>query len=385
MSLGRAPRATRGSRPRTGPCASARPSCATEPTRSRRRWGGHELVWFPEPIGPRECERVATGVNLLSGAVPDAERITVRLARDRTPVRGQRWLRRRDPEGTWGAIRVEVWGRRGATREPIVYGAIERTAIAAGTVLGVTTAALAGALPGLVTPSAGRLRPRLDRRTAGVPRRALPSRREGRDLRGRARRVTRRSRADEHPLVRVGFASCASVAPTYASSASTVARSSALASRSENIAASRMRASVRSSGSAIGSRRASAAAYSGVVSPGARARPRRAPSESSCSSRVAAHDGTTRSRRRRRRPTRKRTRNTMPATASTSATRGRDPTRAGRSGVRGRRARPCRRRRSTSRRRGVRARSGRSPASRRPGSRPRPTRARPWPAPRRDR
>ncbi len=119
---------------------------------SRRR--GHELVWFPEPIGARECERVATGLHLLSGAVPDAERITVRLARDETGAR-QRWLRRRDPEGSWGAVRIEVWGRRGAAREPIVYGVIERTAIAAGTVLGVTTAALAGALPGLLAPSAG--------------------------------------------------------------------------------------------------------------------------------------------------------------------------------------------------------------------------------------
>jgi hypothetical protein len=120
---------------------------------SRRR-GGHELVWFPEPIGPRECERVATGVHLLSAAVPDASRISVRFARDETGPR-QRWLRKRDPEGTWGAVRVQVWGRRGAGREPIVYGAIERTAIAAGTVLGVTTAALAGALPGLLAPSAG--------------------------------------------------------------------------------------------------------------------------------------------------------------------------------------------------------------------------------------
>ena len=120
---------------------------------SRRR-GGHELIWFPEPIGPRECERVATGVHLLSAAVPDASRIAVRLARDDTGSR-QRWLRRRDPEGTWGAVRVEVWGRRGASRDAIVYGAIERTAIAAGTVLGVTTAALAGALPGLLAPSAG--------------------------------------------------------------------------------------------------------------------------------------------------------------------------------------------------------------------------------------
>ena len=59
---------------------------------SRRR-GGHELVWFPEPIGPRECERVATGVHLLSAAVPDAARITVRLARAGHRARGSGWLR----------------------------------------------------------------------------------------------------------------------------------------------------------------------------------------------------------------------------------------------------------------------------------------------------
>jgi hypothetical protein len=119
-----------------------------------RRWGGHELVWFPEPLGPRECERVATGVQLLHDAVPTARRISVRLARPETGPTA-RWLRRKDPEGTWGAVRVEVWGRRGAAREPVVYGAIERTAIAAGTVLGVTTAALAGLLPGLLKPSGG--------------------------------------------------------------------------------------------------------------------------------------------------------------------------------------------------------------------------------------
>ena len=28
-------------------------------------------------------------------------------------------------EGSWGAVRVEVWGRRGTVREPLVYGAIE--------------------------------------------------------------------------------------------------------------------------------------------------------------------------------------------------------------------------------------------------------------------
>jgi hypothetical protein len=119
-----------------------------------RRWGGHELIWFPEPLGPQECERVATGVHLLHAAVPEAQRITARLSRPDSGF-GARWLRRRDPEGTWGAIRVEVWGRRGAGREPVVYGAIERTAVAAGTVLGVTAAALVGALPGLVRPRGG--------------------------------------------------------------------------------------------------------------------------------------------------------------------------------------------------------------------------------------
>jgi hypothetical protein len=119
------------------------------------RWrGGHELVWFPEPIGPRECDRVATGVHLLRATVPGAARITMRLAREDTGAR-QRWLRRRDPEGSWGAIRVEVWGRRGAAREPLVYGAIERTAIAAGTVLAVTAAGLAGALPSVLASSGG--------------------------------------------------------------------------------------------------------------------------------------------------------------------------------------------------------------------------------------
>jgi hypothetical protein len=44
-------------------------------------------------------------------------------------------------------VRVEVWGRRDGGRVPVVYGAIERTAVASGTVLGVTAAALAGAVP----------------------------------------------------------------------------------------------------------------------------------------------------------------------------------------------------------------------------------------------
>ena len=42
-------------------------------------------------------------------------------------------------------MRVELWGSRDGARTSVVYGVIERTAVAAGTVLGVTTAWLAGA------------------------------------------------------------------------------------------------------------------------------------------------------------------------------------------------------------------------------------------------
>ncbi|MGZ4674938.1 MAG: hypothetical protein ACXVJ7_09495 [Acidimicrobiia bacterium] len=112
--------------------------------------GGEELVWFPNPVDARACEPVSNGLELLLHAAPQLERATVRFARAEKPPRT--WPRRPDPINEWGAIRVEVWGRRGAARDTVVYGAIERTEIAAGTVLALTTAALAGVLPGLVRP-----------------------------------------------------------------------------------------------------------------------------------------------------------------------------------------------------------------------------------------
>jgi hypothetical protein len=39
-----------------------------------------------------------------------------------------------------------VWGRRSGTFDTVVYGVVERTAVAAGTVLAVVAARLAGAL-----------------------------------------------------------------------------------------------------------------------------------------------------------------------------------------------------------------------------------------------
>ena len=122
-----------------------------------RKRGGEELVWFPNPVDARPCEPVSNGLELLSDAVPNLARATIRFGRAERPTRS--WPRRNDPMKEWGALRVEVWGRRGAVREPVVYGAIDRTATATGTVLALTTAALAGALPGVVrsTPGAGGL------------------------------------------------------------------------------------------------------------------------------------------------------------------------------------------------------------------------------------
>jgi hypothetical protein len=110
---------------------------------------GHELIWFPDPVGARECEVVAPGVELLRDAVPGLRRATVRIGD--VPVRraGIALLTRRPLDDGWGAARVEIWGWRGAARETVVYGVIERPAVAAGTVLAVSTACLAGLLPGI--------------------------------------------------------------------------------------------------------------------------------------------------------------------------------------------------------------------------------------------
>ncbi len=117
---------------------------------SRRRVGA-ELVWFPDPIGALECELVANGVELLAASFTGVARVSVRYAEPPEERPLLRWLRPVPNNSGWGAARVEVWGTRGRTRETIVYGVIEQTSTAAGTVLAVTTAALAGLLD-VLTP-----------------------------------------------------------------------------------------------------------------------------------------------------------------------------------------------------------------------------------------
>jgi hypothetical protein len=111
----------------------------------RDKHRGPELIWFPDPVGARECELVSTGVDLLVAANPGSGRITARLGIPST----RRFVPpgRRDAGAEWGAVRVEAWGWQGPTRASVVYGVIERTGVAAGTVLGITAAWLAGALP----------------------------------------------------------------------------------------------------------------------------------------------------------------------------------------------------------------------------------------------
>jgi saccharopine dehydrogenase-like NADP-dependent oxidoreductase len=98
---------------------------------------GRELCWFPDPVGGRDCYRAGLpDALLLVPAFSHVQRVTARLSANRRD-RMTSWLpmlRRPHPEGTLGAIRVEVRGRRGQTRDAAVFGAIDRPALAAGAV-----------------------------------------------------------------------------------------------------------------------------------------------------------------------------------------------------------------------------------------------------------
>ena len=135
---------------------------------ARHRAGsGRQLVWFPSPVGGLDCHRAGSGQPaLLVDAFPLLGRASMRIASPLGPGRqppGVRLLgqiplvstllsgvsgtgggRRRDPDGDWGAVWIEVRGRRGRSEEILVYGAVDRMAFAAGAVLAVTAVWLAG-------------------------------------------------------------------------------------------------------------------------------------------------------------------------------------------------------------------------------------------------
>ena len=114
--------------------------------------GGPQLVWFPEPVAARECTPADIGAELLRGAVPEARDIVTRAESPtrratRTRIGSGIGVGRRPPSEEFGGARVEVWGWRDGVRTSIVYGVIERPAIATGTALAVSAARLGGLVP----------------------------------------------------------------------------------------------------------------------------------------------------------------------------------------------------------------------------------------------
>jgi hypothetical protein len=138
------------------------PACAADHLRAAKgeamewregRWsapprgGGRQLCWFPDPVGALDCGRVAPADALvLVPAFPDVARVTSRSAagvRNRVKTRLSEW-RGRGGEGQLGAIRVEVRGRHGDHHDIAVLGAVDRPAVAAGSVAAVAALAAAG-------------------------------------------------------------------------------------------------------------------------------------------------------------------------------------------------------------------------------------------------
>ncbi|MEA2931714.1 MAG: hypothetical protein QOI56_499 [Actinomycetota bacterium] len=104
---------------------------------TKRPGSGRLLCWFPDPVGGLDCYRGAFAEPLLlAPAFPGVHRVTSRYGarrRDRLAIRLPVLLRP-SPEGELGALRVEVAGAQGLTRDARVMGAIDRPAVAAGAV-----------------------------------------------------------------------------------------------------------------------------------------------------------------------------------------------------------------------------------------------------------
>jgi hypothetical protein len=147
---------------------AAGPGCASQRLRALRgtardwrdgEWlkrpgfSGRELCWFPDPIGARDCYRAALADPfLLVPAFSEVTRVTARLAatrRDRALAPFPVWLPA-PAEGGIGAVRVELRGVRSGQREWVVYGALDRPAVAAAATAAVTALWVdsGGAAPG---------------------------------------------------------------------------------------------------------------------------------------------------------------------------------------------------------------------------------------------
>jgi hypothetical protein len=117
---------------------------------------GRDLVWFPDRSGA-DCYRVnRPDALLLVQAFPALRSVTARAAASRRDRLTSRFpmLRPPHPEGTVGAVRVEVRGWRAQEAESVVVGASGRPALLSGA---VAAAAAVRAAAGQLRPGAGGL------------------------------------------------------------------------------------------------------------------------------------------------------------------------------------------------------------------------------------
>ncbi len=115
---------------------------------------GRELVWFPDPVGGRDCYRAALpDALLLVPHLAGVQRLTARQAgtrRDRLTA-PLPMLRPPHVEGGIGGVRVELRGRVGTERRVVVFGAVDRPAVLTGA---VAAAVVLHVLGNLMAPGA---------------------------------------------------------------------------------------------------------------------------------------------------------------------------------------------------------------------------------------
>ena len=99
------------------------------------------LRWFPEPLGQLRCEQASGAEELLLGAVgPDSPSVALHQHHsigERVLSLLPAPLSSRKPEADLGGFAVELRGRVGEALEVALAGAVDRPAVAAGTVAAV--------------------------------------------------------------------------------------------------------------------------------------------------------------------------------------------------------------------------------------------------------
>ncbi|MEY3092052.1 MAG: hypothetical protein RIU67_835, partial [Actinomycetota bacterium] len=98
---------------------------------------GRELLWFPEPIGGKDCYRAELADPIvLQRAFAGTQRISARVSATRRDRLTARFPMMSPPhaEGGLGGLRVEIRGSKNGQRVTEVAGIAERTAVVAAAV-----------------------------------------------------------------------------------------------------------------------------------------------------------------------------------------------------------------------------------------------------------